>query len=384
MGQRKTKHVHQSEEFQNSNKILLIGRRGIGKSTLCRSLNKFRVENGNDPLCSCEDFQSRLDNACDRIIQRLFQILMDDEIQLICKNTAFEGRHDLKDHLFDHDRQKFTSDHFVELWNKNNRLMREYLYTNLIDPYGEFENVDLFYHLMTLKQEFDPFQIISPPSAGIIEHQYSIMPNNSHVKILDVGVDRNERRQITPCLNNDVVVVFMASLPEFLNTNFYYDEGLDCMRESLEFYSQFLQRANLVAKLRTVLLLTKPDLFMKKCNQCFGSELPYTRPTANDIRTELKNIGTLRNWPRIIVNSIVSEYCNIFNKHYQGKFEYHIVNTLNQDEVLEVMKVILAGPSERHYISPCLFATQAEARLFMNINCFNDVTFKFIEEFSLN
>ena len=79
----------------------------------------------------------------------------------------------------------------------------------------------------------------------------------------------------------------------------------------------------------------------------------------------------------LIERILCMEYDTKFPKIYPERvFEYHIVNSFKQDEVLEVMKIILEGPSNQHFTMSYIL----QKGLFKNINCLNDVTFKFTEE----
>ena len=166
--------------------------------------------------------------------------------------------------------------------------------------------------------------------------------------IVDVGGCRDARRKWSYCFENVKMVLFFASLIEF--DQFYWEDGIDRMRKSVELFNEF-SNSKWLSSSRIILILTKPDLLVKKMTQ-FRSDVDLSELELKEsFRPSLQCVNKDA---QPIVEAILHRYEQVLNK----RLEFHIVNITNRKEVKTFMNNVnkrfiepFISPSITHYHS---------------------------------
>lgn len=97
-------------------------------------------------------------------------------------------------------------------------------------------------------------------TSGIVEKTFRVQ--DSDLKFIDVGGQRNERRKWIHCFNDVTAVIFVVAISEFDQTLFEH-EGTNRLRESLTVFDDVVNGEHF-RNVDTILFLNKVDLFREK------------------------------------------------------------------------------------------------------------------------
>eukprot|EP00771_Trimastix_marina_P001183 gnl/Trimastix_PCT/2237.p1 GENE.gnl/Trimastix_PCT/2237~~gnl/Trimastix_PCT/2237.p1 ORF type:complete len:364 (+),score=112.24 gnl/Trimastix_PCT/2237:19-1110(+) len=142
-------------------------------------------------------------------------------------------------------------------------------------------------------------------TTGIREMTFST--GELHIRMIDVGGQRNERKKWIHCFQNVTAVIFCASLSEY-DQVLYEDEGTNRMQESLLLFEEICN-CKWFFDTSIILFLNKIDLFEEKLKRadlrvCFpeftgGSNLEAAKEFIIDRFCELNRSETKQIYPHI-------------------------------------------------------------------------------------
>ncbi|KAG2385849.1 hypothetical protein C9374_002998 [Naegleria lovaniensis] len=230
---------------------------------------------------------------------------------------------------------------FIWLWKNPN--MRELIFTNISDRWIPHTNIELFAQKITQREmPCNPYLYIGRPTCGVSE--IKIIHNNLQYITLELGGDRYQRRRWIHCFEKVHCFVVVASLTDFTDP-YWFDE-------SLAYYAMLCDNKWTCGK-RIVLVLSKVDILVNKLR---NGSIAYNRQLNTVVRKELAHVENDCQ-QRIIINSIISEYFQIYNSKTSRKwaFEYHIANLVSPVDSKQLKRRIFNDVQpETPYISDSL------------------------------
>ena len=145
-----------------------------------------------------------------------------------------------------------------------------------------------------------------------------------------------KRKNWSLIIPNLSAIYFFTSLSEFCET---VDYDFNKLETSLTLFDSFT-KLNIYG--RIVLVLTKPDIFTN--DLVIRGEEFTTLPLDEGIRREL--IGIEPRTLRVVLNTIVNRFDQIFQKNRKQVLEYHIVNPTRFLEVNKLFQITLDNIKE--------------------------------------
>ncbi|EFC44299.1 predicted protein [Naegleria gruberi] len=166
--------------------------------------------------------------------------------------------------------------------------------------------------------------------------------STSHeLNLVTAGGKKMERRRWNSLdLEGTNVLLLFVSLSEF-NQQSIEDSKTNRMDESLKTFKELLTKKQLKNS-RKVVIFSKPDILQEK----LSVEARYQRQVCDSMKEELKSMSNL-NLERSVLNSTINEYENLFQQYCKdSKFDYHVCNTTNEEEVQSCMQRIVSNNSQ--------------------------------------
>jgi len=182
----------------------------------------------------------------------------------------------------------------------------------------------------------DEYAMIS--KGGTFDKVYKNFTFNGrrYSSILYGGRKNMKRKNWSLIIPNLSAIYFFTSLSEFCET---VDYDFNKLETSLTLFDSFT-KLNIYG--RIVLVLTKPDIFTN--DLVIRGEEFTTLPLDEGIRREL--IGIEPRTLRVVLNTIVNRFDQIFQKNRKQVLEYHIVNPTRFLEVNKLFQITLDNIKE--------------------------------------
>ena len=198
----------------------------------------------------------------------------------------------------------------------------------------------------------EDFVLTSHKSIGISSSRVDV--EGLGCDIVDVGGTATERSKRWPHVkNNQQHILFFTSLSEF-HLSTWEDLETNRLDLSLSTFQELLLDDQL-SHCQFTLIFTKPDVLIKMITQ---EGVPFKSSRLNfEMLPELEGLRSDAH-VNVVLNTIIKKFQTIYNKYRNDMMDYHIVQTISQDEISQVTQRMFGATSSAMkigpFISPCL------------------------------
>jgi len=253
-------------------KLLLLGAGGSGKSTLFRQLKILDTGMSERERRSFKDIiYTNIIEAIQTLGERNQEFYNDDEksfeLSDVAQNSAAAVQQLMDDRvtpaLAQHINILWAEEAIQRTWRKRSNYQIQH------SSKYYFENIDRISEASESPQGYIPTEddVIRcrKHTTGIVEQVFEIQ--GTHLKIIDVGGQRNERNKWIHCFEDVDGLIFVCALSGYDQTIFE-DDKTNRMHESLLLFKSIL-RSGWFEESSFILFLNKADLFLEKIGNVY-------------------------------------------------------------------------------------------------------------------
>ncbi|EGC38864.1 gpaF, alpha subunit of heterotrimeric G-protein [Dictyostelium purpureum] len=247
--------------FKNKTQVLLLGAGESGKSTIFKQL-KILQDNGKWDIDTLKDFRNTVFINLTSQLHVLLDAVQKSGIEIEPANKERADRIMARNH--------HTDDWSVEIGEDCVHLWSDKAVKKIFEKRDkEFQlNDSAEYFFNNLQRIIQPDYIPQPQDAlrarvmtkGIVEADLYF--DSIHMKVIDVGGQRSQRRKWIHCFDNVSAVIFVAALSEY-DQFLREEENVNRMDESLSLFSEICN-SQWFTKAPILLFLNKKDIFIEK------------------------------------------------------------------------------------------------------------------------